>query len=269
MGSPVVLFPHSSLSEKEMRSIVSSFGPLTIFQPWNMEPPPFVLEGDYRDAVQVLNPPSHMKPGDGFKGLLSEYKTWIRQHRDKSRAAFLKVGPSPESDGDATWEIREALREPSRALLGISHAGRAAPSTRRHKWDEQPALRWHLILHLAREMEEDRREADRMLRELQDKESPIKGLLGEEEVKNPLADLTQFESDLQKTLYPMGPVIEAWWALFSGYLKGDERLLTLSRTVMDYVSEGLVPDSIRDEKRALERLSREHVILLEEELRSE
>jgi hypothetical protein len=250
------------LSEKEMKRIVSSFGPLTIFQPWYMEPPPFTLEGDYRDAVRVLNPPSHMKPGDGFKGLLSEYRTWIRQHRDKSRAAFLKFGPSPEPEGEATWEIREGLRGISRAERESSRALRESSRALRHKWDEQPALRWHLILHLAREMDEDRREADRMLQELQDKESPIKGLLGEEEVKNPLADLAQFESDLLKTFYPIGPVIEAWWALFGGYLKGDERLLTFSRTVMDYVAEAWDPASRRDEKRALEHLSGKNVILI-------
>ena len=241
-----------------------------------MEPPPFALEGDYRDAVRILNPPSHMKPGDGFKGLLSEYKTWIRQHQDKSRAAFLKISRDLESDGDATWEIREVLRESSRAgrestraLRGISHTGHGQSHTSRHKRDEQPALRWHLILHLARDMEEDRREADRMLRALKDKESPIKGLLGEEEAKNPLIDLPQFESDSQRTFYPMEPVIEAWLGLFGEYLKGDELLLTFSRPVMDYVSEAWDPASSEDGKGALERLSKKNVILMEEEIGNE
>jgi hypothetical protein len=242
-----------------MRNIFSSFGPLTIFQPWYMEPPSFVLEDVYRDTVRILNPPAHMKPGDSFKGLLSEYKTWIKQHRDKSLATLLKIGRGLESGGDTTWEIREALRETSRSPRGKSH-------TPQHKREEPPVLRWHLILHLALEMEEDRREADRMLQELKDKESPIKGLLGEEATKNPLTDLPQFESDSRETLYLIEPVIEAWLALFGGYLKGDELLLTSSRTVMDYVSEAWDLGSSRDEKGVLKHLSKKNVILMEKEL---
>ena len=108
-----------------------------------------------------------------------------------------------------------------------------------------------------------------MLRALKDKESPIKGLLGEEEAKNPLTDLPQFESDSQKTFYPMEPVIEAWLGLFGGYLKGDELLLTFSRPVMDYVSETWDPVSSEDGKGALERLSKDNVILMEEEIGNE
>ena len=255
MGLPVVLFPHSSLSEKEMIRILSSLGPLTIFQPWYMEPPSFALEGDYRDAVKILNPPSHMKPGDGFKGLLSEYKTWIKQHRDQSRAAFLKVGRGLESDGNATWEIREALRDTSRASDGT-------PRPFQQKRENQPALRSHLILHLARDMEEDRREADRMLLALKAKESPIKGLLGEVEATNPLTDLSQSASDPQKMFYPAELVIEAWLALFGGYLNGEELLITFSRSVMDYASEALDPKS-SGEKKILKGLSVKNVMMME------
>ena len=248
----VILFPHSSLSDKEMRRVFSSFGPVTLFQPWYMAPPLFASESLYREAVRILKPPAHMKPGEGFKGLLSEYKTWIKQHRDKSRAAFLKIGRGLESGGDAIWEIRETLRSTLRKP--------------QHKREEPPALRWHLILHLAQDMEEDRREADRMLLDLKDKESPIKGLLGEVEAKNPLNDLSQFGSDPQKQFYPTELVIEAWLALFGGYLKGNERLLTFSPSVMDYVSEARDPAWSRDEKRVLKRLSGKDVILMKEEL---
>jgi hypothetical protein len=269
----VILFPHSSLSEIEMRRIIISFGPMTIFQPWYMEPPPFALESEYGDAVRILNPPAHMKPGEGFKGLLSEYKTWIKQHRDKSSIAFLEAGQKMEPGENATWEIREALRGIPRTLRGIPRAGRGASRALRgtsrtlpHKREEQPALRWHLILHLARDIEEDHREADRMLQDLKDRGSPIEGLLGEEEAKNPLTDLSQFESDPQTMLYPIEPVIEAWLALFGGYLKGDERLLTLSRPVMDYASETWDTVSNRYENRVSKRLSGKNVILMEEEL---
>jgi hypothetical protein len=257
----VILFPHSSLSEREARRIFSSFGPITIFQPWYMEPPSFSLEGEYRDAVKILNPPSHMKPGEGFKGLLSEYKTWIKQHRDKSRTAFLKLGRGLESDGNTTWEIREVLR-------GASLAGRETSRQLRQNGEEQTSLRWHLILHLARDMEEDRRDADKILLALQDKESPIKGLLGDMEAINPLTDVSPFASDPQKIFYPTALIIEAWSALFGGYLNGEELLLTFSRSVMDYALEAR--DSKSDgEKKILKGLSGKNVILMEDALGQE
>ena len=259
---PVVLFPHSSLSEKEMKSIFSSLGPLTIFQPWYMAPPSFALKGDYSDAVNILNPPSHMKPGAGFKGLLSEYRTWIQQNRDKSRAVFLKVGRGLESDGNATWEIREALRRTSSAGRGTSRDSDGTSHPFQQKREDQPALRSHLILHLARDMEEDHREADRMLLALKAKESPIKGLLGEVEAKNPLTDLSQFASDPQKMFFPTELVIEAWLALFGGYLNGEELLLTFSRSVMDYASEAWDPKS-SSENKILKGLSGKNVMMME------
>lgn len=220
---PTTLFPHSYLSERQLRRIISSFGPITIFQPWFMAPPDFLFQKGYQDVFMVLNPPPNLKPNDDFKGLLSEYKTWIKQHRGKSSAAFLKASQSMGSAGNTTWEIREALR--------------GKPRTNRQTREEQQSLRWHLTLHLARDMEEEQREADRLLRELKNQESPIKDLLGEEDVKNPLTDLSQMDSDQLATLYPLDRIFEAWFGLFGGYLTGGEVLLTFSRHVMDHAAE--------------------------------
>ena len=88
---PVTLFPHSYLSDKELRRITSSFGPITVYQPWYMEPPPYASQKGFKDVIRIKNPPPGLKPGDEFMSLLSEYKTWMAQHRDKSKAAFLKA----------------------------------------------------------------------------------------------------------------------------------------------------------------------------------
>lgn len=232
---PVTLFPHSHLSEKALRPILSSFGPVTVYQPWYMEPPPFALEEDFEDVVKVMNPPLGLKPGEGFKRLLSEYKNWIKQHQDKSKAAFLKASQEMGPVEESSWEIRKALRKKGPAFGRNSSSG--AVLTSQQKQEESPAMKWHIILHLARDIEDDRREADNLLEELKDKGSPLLGLLGEEDTKNPLMDLNPFESDPQTALYPMDLILEAWFSLFGGYLKGDELLLTLSRQAMDYVSK--------------------------------
>ena len=241
--TPVTLFPHSYLPESYFKKILPFLGSITIFQPWYMEPLPFALQNDYRDAVKLLNPPSRLKPEEGFKGLLSEYKTWIKHNRDKSRAAFLKAGQEMGSSENTTWEIRAALRGStdahSRSARALPGSARAQGASNREEQDPEArhSLKWHLILHLARDMEKEHREADRMLKGLKAEKSPLQDLLDEGDVKNPWTDLSQFESDLQPEAYPLGQVFEAWFGLFDDYLEGSDLLLTVSRHVMDYACE--------------------------------
>ena len=224
-----VLFPHSYLREQDIKKIFPLLGPITICQPWFMVPPDFMSQKGHQGVVRVLNPSSHLKPEENFKGLLSEYKTWIKHIRDKSSVSFFKVSQEKRPAEDNTWEIRESLRESARA-----RGGSDKPKQER---EEPFSLKWHLILHLARDMEKERQEADRMLRGLKEGKSPIADLLGEGAVKNPLTDLSQFESDPQTVSYPIDQVFDAWFGLFGEYIKGDELLITLSRQVMDYASE--------------------------------
>ncbi len=245
-----ILFFHSHLREQDIKKIFPLLGPITIFQPWFMVPPNFLSQKEYQSAVRILNPPSHMKPENNFKGLLSEYKTWIEHNRDKSRAAFLKVNQEMGSDENSTWKIREALRGrtdshtgSARALRGSTdaHAGsaRALKGSDRDQQNqgEGLSLKWHLVLHLARDMEKEQQEADRILKVLKEKKSPLEDLLGKEDVKNPLTDLSQFESDPGTVSYPLELVFNAWFGLFGEYLRGGDLLLTINRHVMDYASE--------------------------------
>ncbi len=234
--TPVTLFPHSYLPESYFKKILPFLGSITIFQPWYMEPLPFALQNDYRDAVKLLNPPSRLKPEEGFKGLLSEYKTWIKHNRDKSRAAFLKAGQEMGPTENTTWEIRAALRGSTDAHAGSARA-QGASNREEQAPEARHSLKWHLILHLARDMEKEHREAVRMLKGLKAGKSPLQDLLDEGDVKNPWTDLSQFESDLQPEAYPLGQVFEAWFGLFDDYLEGSDLLLTVSRHVMDYACE--------------------------------
>jgi len=220
---PANLFPHSHLSESSLREILSFFGPITIFQPWFMERPAFVLETEDLNLVRLLNPPLDLKPGKGFRSLLSEYKNWMKRNRDRSYTAFLKANQKMESAENATWEIRQELRR--------INQNTPAP-------EEDRSFGWHLVLHLAGEIEDQYQEADRMLKLLKEKRSPLRGIVEEEEdVRSLFEDLPRFEPETVTGEYRLELVFEAWFALFGGYLKGHELLLTLSPRVMDHVSE--------------------------------
>jgi len=99
---------------------------------------------------------------------------------------------------EATWEIRGELRR---------------KKSQPHEARRQHTLKWHLFLHLAHEIEEERREAEELLRTLKEKASPLKGLIEEEEPPGPLSDLPQLEGSLVLSETGMNQVLEAWFSL--------------------------------------------------------
>ena len=220
---PAILFPHSFPSEYDVRRILTLFGPLTIFQPWFMEPPAFLNKEEYRKSTEIRNPPSDMKPGENFQPLLSEYHRWIRHHQDKSYTEILKADQMIDRTEKSTWEIRQMLRSVDQDTSDL---------------EKDQTIRWHLILHLAQEVVDQHLEADKMLNLLKQKNSPLEGIVEEAEYgKNLFGDLPQFKSESLMDEHHLRPIFEAWFALFGKYLKGDELLITLDRHVMDYVSE--------------------------------
>jgi hypothetical protein len=224
-GLPVNLFPHSCLPEPVIKKILPFFGLITIFQPWFMDRPFFVADTDDINPIQILNPPINLNPGEGFKRLLSECRGWIRNNQEKSSIEFLKACQGVEHNENNTWEIRQMLRRIDRHT--------SVP-------EEDHSIRWHLILHLAQEIEDHRREADRMLNALKEKKSPLEGIIEEGADNNINAlfeDLPQFESEPIMDENNLSQVLEAWFALFGGHLKGDDFLVTFNQHVMEHVSE--------------------------------
>ena len=197
---PVILFPHTYLPESSAKKILIFFGPLTIFQPWFMEQPGFMSGADGRNLVQVLNPPNNLKPEEGFKTLLSEYHHWIDDNQDKSYQEFLKASQGRNFTENTTWEIRQMLRQINKSTSTAEEAN---------------TLKWHLILHLAREVEDQRREAERMLGILKEKASPLKDIIEEDDdLISLFEDLPPFGSELPGGGYQLGEIFEAWFALF-------------------------------------------------------
>jgi hypothetical protein len=218
---PAVLFPHVSLREKSLKRILGFFGPITICQPWEMAVPASMTGEDAPEDIQLLYPPERLRPEEGFKGLLHEYQSWINQNRDRNLTHFLRASHTGDSSEDHVWEIRKSLR---RSGQGESLEG------------EDSTLKWHLILHLAREWEDSKQEADYMLRRLRSADVLLKGLTEEDEVlDSALKDLPGFEEDTYLEEKSMTQVMEAWFALFEETLRGDEFYITLSRSIWDVV----------------------------------
>ncbi|MBW2206636.1 MAG: hypothetical protein JRG79_06965 [Deltaproteobacteria bacterium] len=219
--SSATLFPHSCLPETEIKQILSFLGPLTICEPWHLERPGFLSEMEDHKAVKILRPPENMNPGEGFLTLLREYREWSKNHQDKGHRDFLKAVQGQESSEESSWSIRQSLLE----------GRQEAPAQ-----EQDQSLKRHLLLHLARDIDDSRQEADSLLESLKQIGSPLAGSV-EEEPQNPFADLPHFQGEPMIGADAMDQVLEAWIALFEKYLKNEEPLVTGNRQVLEYVLE--------------------------------
>jgi len=205
----VILFPHSYLPRAAKERIVSSFAALTVCEPWYME-----NAGDGR--IDIVHPPEDLKPPKDFMKLLAEYRVWMSQNRGYT--------PAPLGAGeDATWEIRHTLR----------HKGKDV----REPVGTQ-ALKWHLILHLERDLEENRTSADEMLLQVKSEKSPLAEALGEATPPNGFFDdLAPFDSPPSIEERRLKQVLSAWFGLFGSSLPRDGILLTMAPEVLNYAAE--------------------------------
>ncbi len=212
-----------------------------ICQPWFMEEPLPVLKRDEVSFIDILLPPDNMKPKEDFKRLLSEYQFWMRQNQDRGYAAFLGATQKTALSEDTHWEIRKMIRQ----------TGQDTPVSQ-----ESHALKWHLILHLARAFEENLMAAEDILKQVKQQKSPLEEALGEEaQVQNMFDDLPQSETDLFVDEHHLQQVFEAWFGLFGEILPDHGILITLNRHVINYVKKIFDDKVIRLSKEAAELVS--------------
>jgi hypothetical protein len=214
------LFPHSRLSEVQLKRVLSLFDSLNIPLPWYMEKPSFVSDAEKLGMVRVLNPPETLKPAEDFRTLLSEYKVWARLHKGSDFRAYLMA--SPEDGADTTWHTRALVRGVLRDALSNK---------------ENDSLGWHLLLHLAQEMEEDEQEVEGMLKSLRRKDSPLGRAVEDETWDSLFRELPELESGLMADDRRLLLVLQAWLSLFAEHLRDREPLVTLRHHVMEYVSQ--------------------------------
>jgi hypothetical protein len=222
-GLQGLIFPHARVPVWSMKKLLSFFDHVTICRPWFLGEPDFAPLEDLADLVTVLQPPENLKPGKDVKGVLAEYQTWMKYNRDKSYIDFIKRSQGLEQPDESIWDIRGNLRQ----------AERDQPSTM-----DRDTLRWHLVLHLAQEMEDQQLAAERALKDLNGGRALFEGIIEETaDVAGLLEDLPQFQADFMLSRDQWKWIFEAWFGLFGGYLKGEECLVTFHEPVMNVISE--------------------------------
>ena len=215
----MVLFPHTHVDSRVLERLMETFSSLTLCQPWFTEPT-VLSDPSKKGILKVCFPPEALKPQRDFKHLLSEYQGWMRDHQGRNRSADSSIHETE----DEIWAIRKAIRD----------AGKDA---------DDPALkntlRWHLVLHLARNLEENRDTAQYLLQQAAKSKSPLaEAIERDEQTPDMFRDLPLSAAYPYVTDRHLNLIFEAWFGLFgnlfeTGIETGAE-LLTLDRQVMTY-----------------------------------
>jgi hypothetical protein len=219
---PVILFPHCHVADPDLEKIISLFGGITICQPWFMDDPPMSQATPDFSRVHLVRPSERLKPQVDFDRLLSEYRLWMKNNQDKGRVVFLRAIEGIPDSEDTPWEIRQMIR----------HAGKGITDSK-----ENRALRWHIILHLAREFEEYSLEAEEMLNRVKQQGSPLYEAVEEDiSLQGFFQDMPRSEIDASFDKHHMMQIFEAWVGLFGDYLQEHSLLITLNPYVIDYAT---------------------------------
>jgi len=209
----IVLFPHTQLESSLLERLIEIFGSVTLCQPWFTEPT--VLSKNI-GGLNVLFPPLSLKPKEDFKRLLSEYQGWMMENRGSKRSTAFSTGET----GEETWAIRKAIRDASKDADD--------PAL-------QNTLKWHLVLHLARNLEEERVSAQDLLQRAARSESPLaEAMEKDEEIPDMFEDLPLSATYPYVTERHLGLIFEAWFGLFGSLIESDWEFLTLDRQVFTY-----------------------------------
>jgi len=221
------IFPHSYWPESIIKKIISFFGPVKVYRPWMIDS----LDQMNDVSIEISNPPEDLKPDSSFMAMLSEYRQWMKRNRDRSYLEIIKSVRDSRLTDDKTWEIRRML---GRTLQSLTD-------------EEEKITRWHLLLHLAGDLEEQRLAAYKILKELKDKKSPLDGSIEKaSDIKNLLGDLQELGTESELNDQNLRKIFEAWFGLFGEYIKENELLITYNRQVMSFLTERRDAPSIAD-----------------------
>jgi hypothetical protein len=219
-----------------LEGAIGLFGSLEICLPWEMGLESVTARGDAAPFIKVLRPPEALKPGPGFGRRLAEYREWMRHHQDKSVLHFLGSLKGYDSSEEKSWEIRKSMRV---------ERGQAETPV------EDPGLKHHLVLHLAREAEESHRTAESLIDAIKASGSPLSGARDAEDENPGLFD--DFPSREGPSLWQTRQwlqIVEAWLGLFHQHLAERRILLTLDPGLADFLRErfektrGGIPDRL-------------------------
>jgi hypothetical protein len=175
--------------------------------------------------LHVIHPPDHLKPKEDFHRLLSEFRQWAETNPDRSHALVLQAAGHMEDPVESVRELRHMIRGREAAPGGKS---------------ENHALKWHLVLHLARQMEGHYQETRQMLAVLRQGSSPLKDALEEDgSAKGFLEDLPETDSGPFGDDRHLRLIMEAWFGLFREQVRAYGFFVTLEPKVFGFVRDRL------------------------------
>jgi len=218
-----LVFPPLGLSKGMLERASFLFGPPGVCLPWYMGSATENGDNDSLSSYSVLRPPEDLKPPEGFPRLLEEYRAWMQDHSHRSALSFLSAEKAFREPEDTRWELQKMVREGSTI------------NTLEQKRNE--GLKWHLIMHLAARLEQERHDAEDTLLQSRLQGSPLKEALGEG------VDIPDFMDDLSPSL--LHPIVEqdlfediceAWLGLFGGLLEEGTILVTFKENINAFVS---------------------------------
>ncbi len=214
MTTHLISYAHSGLSQ--IREIAPYFSPLKIYVPWGGTVP------EHADGTEIIAsyPPEELKPDADMESILNECFNWANEQGETSRREIIKTGHiNPTSD--------ESLRHIKTILTS-----RISSDTR----ERDIIIKWHMLLHLANRLEENRKEANRMLEGLNKKPSPLLNNADlTEKTKYPLENLTGIDTELLLSDSNTKQLLKAWYGLFKSYIEKGDFLLTLDRHTFEHL----------------------------------
>jgi hypothetical protein len=215
MTTHLLSFVYSDLALD--REIIRHISPVRIYIPWGVQRHEYIDDTE----IQVLYPPEELRPAEDINIMLDECYRWAKEQGEKNRNEICKTANSvPVSD--------ESIHSIKTIISGRASAARVS--------DKEMTIRWHMLLHLADRFEGQRKEANRMLETLRKRRSPLfnhadltdKTLYPFETLKGMDAEAFVKDSNLRQLL-------KAWHGLFGGYTGDGDMLLSIDRTVFDYL----------------------------------
>ncbi len=178
---------------------------------------------EYVDNMEITAsyPPEDYKPEADFDALLNECFNWAYEQGEKSRKEIIKTGHINPTSNESLRHIKTIL------------ANRISDTS-----EKDMILRWHMLLHLANRLEENRNDANRMLENLKKQPSPLLNNADlTENTRYPLENLRDIDPDIFLNDANMKRLLRAWHGLFNRIIDPDDMLLTIDRRIFDYLSD--------------------------------
>ncbi len=211
----LISYNHSGLSL--LNEITPCFSPLKIYVPWGGTVPEYV---DNREIIASY-PPEDYKPEADFDRLLDECFNWAYEQGEKSRKEIIKTGHTSPTSNESLRHIKTILTS------SISDSS-----------ERDMILRWHMLLHLANRLEENRSDANRMLENLKKYPSPLLDNADlTENTRYPLENLREMTPEAFINDANIKQLLKAWHGLFNSLTDKGDILLTIDRPVFDCLSE--------------------------------